>query len=295
MTAIQRKRLRHGGVEIPYRIRRSARRKKTMQISVDDDGVLVAAPTAVPDAEIKDFVRRKADWILETLARMKDVAESSRLVDGNSLPYRGAPVRLEIRTVDPRGVPGIGDRSMVFPTVDGGSLRIEFGDADVNFDYETAAARGLQVEVDVGVRVEYGERGGDRVFRIAVPEGVAESEREDAIRRELAAWYWQRAEELIAESVARWLPKFAPKRELDVIIRDQKRRWGSCSSDGVLRFNWRLAMLNPDLLDYVVVHELSHLSVMNHSPKFWAEVEKRLPNARELRSRIKEEGGRLPF
>ncbi len=256
MTAIQRKRLRHGGGDIPYRIRRSARRKKTMQISVDDGGVLVAAPTAVPDDEIQAFVRRKADWILETLARMKAVAESSRLVDGNSLPYRGAPVRLEIRT---------------------------------------AAARGFQVEVDAGVRVEYGERGGDRVFRIAVPEGVADDEREDAIRRELAAWYWRRAEELIGESVARWLPKFAPKREPTIIVRDQKRRWGSCSSDGVLRFNWRLAMLHPDLLDYVVVHELSHLSVMNHSPKFWAEVEKRLPNARELRSRIKEEGGRLPF
>lgn len=260
---IQQKSLRHGGSEIPYRIRRSARRKKTMQISVDDDGVLVAAPTAVPDAEIRAFVRRKADWILESLARMRDVAESSRLINGNSLPYRGMPVRLNIRTVEAREI--------------GGGVLFEIGEPE-------------------SVRVEYDERGdGSPIFRIAVPQSLPESERDDAIRRELAGWYWRRAEELIAESVRRWLPKFRPKREPTVIVRDQKRRWGSCSSDGVLRFNWRLAMLHPDLLDYVVVHELSHLEVMNHSPKFWAAVEKRLPNARDLRRRIKDEGGKLPF
>ena len=245
---IQQKRLRHGDSEIPYRVRRSARRKKTIQISVDGDGVLVAAPAAVPDAEIRAFVRRKADWILETLAQMKAVAESSRLVNGNSLPYRGMPVRLDIRTVE----------------------------AD-------------------GACVKYAERGGERHFRIAVPKSAADDERDDAIRRELAGWYWERAESLIEESVNRWLPKFGRTRAPTVIVRDQKRRWGSCSSDGVLRFNWRLAMLHPDLLDYVVVHELSHLSVMNHSPKFWAEVEKRLPNTRDLRRRIKDEGRALPF
>ena len=286
--------IRHRGEDIPYRVRRSARRKKTMQISVDDKGVLVAAPTAVPDGEIRDFIRRKADWILESLARMRDVAESSRLVNGNSLPYRGAPVRLNIQTVEARDADK-GKRSIIAPTVDGGSLRIEFGDADINVDAEIAAARGFHVEVDGGVRVDYDERGGSPIFRIAVPESLPDDERDDAIRRELAGWYWERAEELIGESVRRWLPKFGYGREPTVIVRDQKRRWGSCSSDGVLRFNWRLAMLHPDLLDYVVVHELSHLEVMNHSPKFWAVVEKRLPNARDLRRRIKDEGGKLPF
>lgn len=282
---IQQKRLRHGDSEIPYRVRRSARRKKTIQISVDGDGVLVAAPAAVPDAEIRAFVRRKADWILETLAQMKAVAESSRLVSGNSLPYRGMPVRLDIRTVEAADSGG-GQRSAVARTVDGGSVRVEV-DADGGVLFEIGEPEGVQVE--------YAERGGERRFRIAAPESLADDERDDAIRRELAGWYWERAETLIEESVNRWLPKFGRTRAPTVIVRDQKRRWGSCSSDGVLRFNWRLAMLHPDLLDYVVVHELSHLSVMNHSPKFWAEVEKRLPNARDLRRRIKDEGRALPF
>ena len=287
---IEQKRLRHGDSEIPYRVRRSARRKKTIQISVDGDGVLVAAPTAVPDAEIRAFVRRKADWILETLAQMKAVAESSRLVSGNSLPYRGMPVRLDIRTVEAED--GGGNlRSVIVPTVDGGRLRVEFDERSV----DSAAMLKIGESAPVGVRVKYDERGGERRFRIAVPKSVADDERETAIRRELSEWYWERAESLIEESVNRWLPKFRRGRAPTVIVRDQKRRWGSCSSDGVLRFNWRLAMLHPDLLDYVVVHELSHLAVMNHSPKFWAEVEKRLPNARDLRRRIKDEGRALPF
>lgn len=261
---IEQKRLRHGDSEIPYRVRRSARRKKTMQISVDGDGVLVAAPSAVPDDEIQAFVLRKADWILETLAQTEAAAESSRLVNGNSLPYRGRPVRLDVRTFDAEGARG------------GGGLIFQFGEPE-------------------SVQVEYDDSGGDRRFRIAVPKSLAADERDDAMRSELAGWYWERAEALISESVRRWLPKFGRARAPTVIVRDQKRRWGSCSSDGVLRFNWRLAMLHPDLLDYVVVHELSHLAVMNHSPKFWAEVEMRLPNVRELRRRIKDEGRALPF
>ena len=287
---IQRKRLRYGDSEIPYRVRRSARRKKTIQINVDGEGVIVAAPVAVPDDEIRDFVRRKASWILESLAQMKAAAESSRLVSGNSLPYRGMPVRLDIRTVEAADGGG-GKRSGIARTVGGGSIRVEFDersvDSGVLFEIGEPAA--------AGVRVEYDERGGERRFRIAVSESMAQDERDDAIRRELAGWYWSRAEALIEESVNRWLPKFGRGRAPKVIVRDQKRRWGSCSSDGVLRFNWRLAMLHPDLLDYVVVHELSHLAVMNHSAQFWAEVEKRLPNVRDLRSRIKEEGRALPF
>lgn len=72
-----------------------------------------------------------------------------------------------------------------------------------------------------------------------------------------------------------------------ITIRNQKTRWGSCSSKGNLNFNCFLMLCDMDLVEYVVVHELAHRKEMNHSPAFWAEVEKVLPDYRDRLARIK--------
>ncbi|MGN1141792.1 MAG: M48 family metallopeptidase [Oliverpabstia sp.] len=73
-----------------------------------------------------------------------------------------------------------------------------------------------------------------------------------------------------------------------VTLREQKTRWGSCSSKGNLNFNWKLALMPDEILDYVVVHELAHRIEMNHSDKFWKIVEEVLPDYRERRKWLKE-------
>lgn len=78
-----------------------------------------------------------------------------------------------------------------------------------------------------------------------------------------------------------------------ISIRKQKSRWGSCSREGNLNFNCLLIMAPPEVLDYVVVHELCHRIEMNHSAKFWAQVEQVIPEYRTYRKWLKEHGGRL--
>jgi len=76
-------------------------------------------------------------------------------------------------------------------------------------------------------------------------------------------------------------------------IANQKTRWGSCSSKGTLSFNWRLMLAPPKVLEYVVVHEVCHLKEMNHSPRFWKLVEKFMPDYKEYKKWLKENGNTL--
>ena len=66
-----------------------------------------------------------------------------------------------------------------------------------------------------------------------------------------------------------------------IAVKDQKRCWGSCSTKKNLNFNYKLLFLPPDLLDYIVVHELCHLRHFHHQPAFWTEVEKIIPDYKE--------------
>lgn len=96
--------------------------------------------------------------------------------------------------------------------------------------------------------------------------------------------------EKAGEVIARQTAHFAEVMGVDygrITIREQKTRWGSCSSAGNLNFNWKLILLPPEVLDYVVVHELAHRREMNHSEKFWRVVEQVLPDYKERREMLR--------
>lgn len=79
----------------------------------------------------------------------------------------------------------------------------------------------------------------------------------------------------------------------DISIREQKTRWGSCSSKGNLNFNWRLILAPEEVLDYVVVHELAHRREMNHSKAFYAIVESVLPDYKQPKKWLRDKGQTL--
>lgn len=96
------------------------------------------------------------------------------------------------------------------------------------------------------------------------PESVAER---------LRACLVKRAAERLNERVEHYVPLIG-RRPGRVTVRDQRTKWGSCSTLGNVNFNWKLIMAPPEALDYVVIHELCHLYEFNHSDRFWQRVER---------------------
>ena len=100
------------------------------------------------------------------------------------------------------------------------------------------------------------------------------------------------AHSIIPQRVRFWAPKVGVSYGR-ITIRRQKTRWGSCSSQGNLNFNLLLMLAPPEVLDYIVVHELCHRKQMNHSRAFWAEVEAVLPDYRQQELWLKRRGGSI--
>ena len=135
----------------------------------------------------------------------------------------------------------------------------------------------------------------DGRFRVAVPPNLTGKKRYEAMRRAFIEWYAARAAKQVTECVDKWWPKLGRGEKSRVLIRNQRQRWGSCASDGTLRINWRIIMLEPPLIEYIVVHELAHLSVRNHSPDFKKLMSSVLPDFRDRQKRLGQVEGILPL
>jgi predicted metal-dependent hydrolase len=119
------------------------------------------------------------------------------------------------------------------------------------------------------------EPGRTRVHRrgdaLLVPEGDP--------RPALERWYRRRAKAEVGPRLDAATQR-AGSRYTGLTIRGQRTRWASCSSTGMMSFNWRLLLAPPEILDYVVEHEVCHLEVMDHSPRFWRLLASRSPDWR---------------
>lgn len=124
-----------------------------------------------------------------------------------------------------------------------------------------------------------------RRIHVSIPS-VSEDEKKRVIRGLLKDWYVEHATALIGQRVARFSMKIGVRPKI-FKVRDQEKRWGSCSKSGVLRFNWKIIMAPASIVDYVAVHELCHLKFQNHSHAFWELVASVLPDYQERREWLK--------
>lgn len=124
---------------------------------------------------------------------------------------------------------------------------------------------------------------------MSISPGLEEEKERELIKEMLTKWYKDSFGDIVRERIEKYSPELnvAPAK---IFIKNQKTRWGSCSTKGNINLNWLLVMTPLEIIDYVIVHELSHLKVMNHSQEFWTLVESILPDYKERRKWLKENG-----
>lgn len=110
----------------------------------------------------------------------------------------------------------------------------------------------------------------------------------EQIRDTVQAWLMRQAKQLFTERLQHYAPQLGVQWT-KLALSSAGTRWGSASSSGAIRLNWRLIHLRLPIIDYVVVHELSHLRVMDHSPRFWDTVASIVPDYAALRGQLKDE------
>lgn len=131
---------------------------------------------------------------------------------------------------------------------------------------------------------------GDKLgINVEITDKLVVSCGKEQVRDVLIHWYGEQAREKIGERCT-WYSGITGLKPLSVKISNARKRWGSCSSRGSLNFAWRLVMAPLSVIDYVVIHELSHLEELNHSKKFWKRVEETMPDYRIHQQWLKDNG-----
>ena len=246
-----------GHARVAYEFTRAKRR--TIGFVVGADGLVVRAPKWVPLYEVEAALQEKADWIVRKLGETRERHErmaSARIEwrDGTTLPFLGESV---VVVLDPRHE---------FTGV-GGELK---GEAALHTD---EAAPNLTLE------------GVPRLtLHLSLPHHATPEQIRDAVQ----AWLMRQAKRLFTERLNHFAPLLGVQWK-KLSLSSAGTRWGSASADGSIRLNWRLVHFKRNVIDYVVAHELSHLRVMDHSPRFWDTVRTVVPDYDLLRGQLRDE------
>lgn len=124
-------------------------------------------------------------------------------------------------------------------------------------------------------------------WTVVVPWGLSEQGRQEAVKKKMVKWYRSQAEEILGGRVFHFsrIMKKEPKK---IAIRTQKRIWGCCDyAAQTIHLNWLIILSPIKVIDYVVVHEMSHLFIPNHSQRFWNKVAQYMPDFKEYRKWLK--------
>ena len=131
-------------------------------------------------------------------------------------------------------------------------------------------------------------------FRVRVPPDSVENPRLVLVDSALQSWFIKKSEKRLMERVELYSPRVG-NEPAGVIVKNQMKRWGSCTKDKILNLNWKIIMAPMSVVDYVVVHELVHLGVQNHSQEFWQKMRVVLPDYESRKEWLRVHGSTLEF
>jgi predicted metal-dependent hydrolase len=249
------RRIQLGNTDVAYAFRRAKRR--TIGMAVGPDGLEVSAPRWVTVGEVESALREKSDWIARKLVEMQERQQqlgAARIVwaDGVVLPYLGDQLQVVL------------DSSTALKK---NSAQFEVAPPPPPDEVSAKDLPPLR-----------------HTLRLGLPLNAEPPQIRDAVQ----AWLMRQAKALFVERLNHFAPQLGVQWQR-VSLSSAATRWGSASADGAIRLNWRLVHHKPDVIDYVVAHELSHLRVMDHSPRFWETVQSVMPDYAQRRRILKDE------
>ncbi len=237
-----------GTTQVAYHLHRSAR--TTLGLRVDDHGLLVSAPWRASQRDIEHALQAKARWIL---AKLLQHHERQRQQADLHLDW-GEGTRL----------PCLGGHLVLHLD----PARRHVGGPTLPAPFEDAHAATSPIE-----------------HPLYLP--LASHSPPQAVRQTTARWLQAQALTVFQQRCAHYAPRLGvqPTR---LALTSARTRWGSATSQGVIRLHWHLLHFPLAVLDYVVVHELAHLREMNHGAAFWALVHALIPNAAACQAALRQ-------
>lgn len=244
-------------VKINYQVIRSKR--KTISISLSEEaGVVVRVPERMRNSDVEAVVEQKRPWIIKHLQEM----EHRRAEKIDRIYETGTPFLFQGKTIF------------------------------LNLIYKETPPHPANVQGKVKETPPHSRKNVSITLEADQIMVITENTESGYLKTSITKWYKMMAKQIIiprALRIARMM-----NENIDTIrIKDQKSRWGSCSSKRNLNFNWKLVMAPEPVLDYVIIHELCHLKHMNHSKAFWEYVEQIMPDYQISRKWLKENGHKL--
>jgi predicted metal-dependent hydrolase len=224
-------------------------KRRTIGFVVGPEGLVVSAPRWVTLGDVESALQEKSGWILRKLQEARERQQ------------RLASARIEWK--DGACIPFLGEPVIVVL-----DPRHDFAGVGAMLNTDASALPGVP--------------------RLTLHVGLPQTATPAQIRDTVQAWLMRQARRLFEER----LNHFAPQLQVQwkkLSLSSAGTRWGSASADGSIRLNWRLVHFRQPVIDYVVVHELSHLRVMDHSPRFWDTVRAIVPDYQSLRGQLKDE------